>query len=183
MLIDEYFFFQNDNPHVNQNGVRNIQLVDVKSLSDPLAPIKRKTPAKKPVPNKIFKPNPEKPIEKSPPTPSRIDNDTPTSVLVEPDIVDPIKPKQEPPEGPDEINDFSEHSLEIDMSSMVDTSMGESSSMGDQSQSSICWKSDTKPYISSDTNTPGQFIFLSTNIFTCHMHQQLFIVYSVICKN
>lgn len=159
-----FFISQNDTKHSNRNGLKE---VDIQGLE--ARPLKRSKPiTKKLIPNKIIKPNEAKPDEGSSPPPTLIENNVPTNVLVEPDILEPIKPKEEPPEEPDDIGNFSEHSLEIDMSSMVDTSMGESSSMGDQSQSSLCWKADTKTYVSSDPNAPGKsriVLFISSTYY------------------
>lgn len=78
--------------------------------------------------------------------------------LVEPEVVvsEGINLKSEPKDSNDDEM-MSEHSLEIDMSSMVDTSMGESSSVGEHSQGPhpICWQSDSKSYIPDNANSPG----------------------------
>lgn len=125
--------------------------------------MKRSKPPKKVIPNKILKPNIENSSLEigqslSEMTKSDSCEDLSKITMVEPEVLvsEGVRLKSEPKEQIDDEG-LSEHSLEIDMSSMVDTSMGESSSIGEHSHGAppICWQSDSKPYISDNANSPG----------------------------
>lgn len=110
---------------------------------------------KQEVPEKV--PRIESPSEPTaqPLTPPRTDVESTPSILEPELVVVPMEPKEEPIDidEPSEAGEYSEHSLpEMDMSSMLDTSLGETSS-----QSSVCWKADAAKYSQRpvETNAPG----------------------------
>lgn len=142
-------------------------MVDVKNLTT-TSGIKRTKPPKKIIPNKILKPNIDQGRPELEHTGCKEDSSEEESKLslVEPEIVVSeglgVQLKTEPEEYDHEGETLSEHSLEIDMSSMVDTSMGESSSLGGHSQGpQVCWQSDTKPFGTDTTHAPGQSSILA----------------------
>lgn len=146
---------------MNQNGLKNIHVTDVKSLSDPRSYLKRAKSLKKSrseVPAKISKSNSSSECRDSQ-SPCTLEIDSNPSLLVESELIEPVKPKEEPADYSTESGNQSEHSIpDMDVSSMLDTNLGETSS-------SSCWKSDSKIYGPSGSNTAGRLdVQLTTNI-------------------
>lgn len=141
---------------MNQNGLKNVHVTDVKSLSDPRSYLKRAKSLKKSrseVPAKISKSNSLSECRDSQ-SPCTLEIDSNPSLLVESELIEPVKPvKEEPADYSTESGNQSEHSIpDMDVSSMLDTNLGETSS-------SSCWKSDSKIYGPSGSNTAGRHEF------------------------
>ncbi|GLV43702.1 uncharacterized protein CBL_06972 [Carabus blaptoides fortunei] len=147
-----------DTSHMNQNGLKNIHVTDVTSLTDPRSYLKRAKTFKKSrteVPAKISKSNSSSECRDSQ-SPSTLEIDSNPSLLVESELIEPVKPKEEPADYSTESGNQSEHSIpDMDVSSMLDTNLGETSS-------SSCWKSDTKTFGPSGSSTAGGLRFLTT---------------------
>lgn len=94
-------------------------------------------------------------------TPTKIDIETDPSLL-EPELLVDVKPKDEPLEDPIESGEYSEHSLpEMDMSSMLDTNLGET-----LSQSSLGWtKSDMKSMMGAQRGAEVNMTSMLSHLF------------------
>lgn len=150
---------------INQNGLKptstQIEQKIILNQTTPIQTIKRTKPFKKLIPNKIPKIVDNIPTKETLTKSITDNNEYSNKISLEPEVLvnEDVNMKLEPKDLCDD--DISEHSLEIDMSSMVDTSMGESSSVGEHSQGAnpICWQSDSKSYITDSQNSPSKYLF------------------------